>query len=59
MKPMTQEEKMTAYYKVASDLIDYVWNCADRGIVPLKHDANVYLNRLTDAHMAKRIGGTR
>ena len=46
---MRQEEKMQAYYRTARDAIDYMRNCAEHGMVPLKHDVNVYscrLNRL-------------
>ena len=53
MKPMTKEEKAREYYRIASDLIDYVWGCAERRVVPLKHDANLFLNRLERARRAE------
>lgn len=43
---MTMEDKARAYYKIASDAIDYLWSCADKGFVPLRHDANVFNCRL-------------
>ena len=43
---MTKDDKARGYYRVAMELIDYVWNCADKNLVPLKHDANVFMVRL-------------
>lgn len=43
------EERQRAYYRVADSAIDYIANCAKRGIVPLAHDARVYRMRLNRA----------
>lgn len=43
---MTAEEKRRALYKAARGAIDYIWGCADKGIVPLKHDANLMMAEL-------------
>jgi len=50
---MTNDEKRRAYRKIAQDLIDYIYLCADRHIVPLMHDANVYNARFTAVDKAK------
>ena len=46
---MDETEKRRAYFRIASDLIDYIDACAERRIVPLKHDANVFRCRLNRA----------
>lgn len=43
---MTPEEKGREYHKLCRELIDYVWTCAERGITPLKHDANLFTVKL-------------
>lgn len=43
---MTRDEKSAGYLKLCRELIDYIWTCADRGIRPLKHDANLYTVKL-------------
>ena len=56
MRTMTLEQKAKEYRKIANDLIDYVYLCSDRNIVPLKHDANVFINRFNSVDKARRSG---
>ena len=53
---MTAEEKRRELYMAAQGAIDYIWNCADKGIVPMKHDANLMaaeLERIRSAEVAR------
>ena len=53
---MTDDEKARAYRRVAQDAVDYIYRCADMGIRPLKHDANLFGSRLEQIRVAKIIG---
>lgn len=50
---MREEEKRRAYYKLAREVLDYTWNCADRGMVPLRHDVDVFMSRLNRLRLEK------
>ena len=50
---MTVDEKAREYRRVAGEILDYAWNCADKGMVPLKHDLNIYLDRLNQVRAAR------
>ena len=50
---MRRDERCREYRRIAVDLLDYVYLCADKGIVPLRYDANVYNARFTAVDEAK------
>lgn len=50
---VTPDEKRKGYRKVAIDLIDYLYLCNERNIVPLRHDVNVFNARFTAIDKAK------
>ena len=50
---MRRDEKCREYRRLAVDLLDYVYLCAEKGIVPLRYDANVYNARFTAVDEAK------
>ena len=50
---MKREEKTRGYYRTAADVIEYMRNCAEHGMVPLMHDVNVYSCRLNRLRRAK------
>lgn len=53
---MTPDEKRRGYRKVAIDLIDYLYLCNERNVVPLMHDVNVFNARFTAVDKAKVTG---
>ena len=53
---MTLDEKRQAYRKQTVDLIDYLYLCNKRNIVPLKHDINVFNARFVKVDKAKVTG---
>lgn len=42
---ITKKEKDYQYSKLANEVVEYIELCAEKGIVPLKHDANVFRTR--------------
>ena len=46
MNVTTKAAKDYAYRALACALLDYVELCAEKRLVPLKHDANVFRTRL-------------
>ena len=42
------------YWKIAHQILDYVYMCADKHIVPLKHDANIFNAKLNAARNNRR-----
>ena len=52
---MTHGEKARANYVLCREVIDYLWTCADKGIVPLKHDAYLFTSRLERVRHEKVI----
>ena len=53
---MTLDEKRQAYRKQTIALIDYIYLCNKRGLVPLMHDCNVYNARFVKVDNAKVTG---
>ena len=43
---MNRRDKERACLHAARDMLDYIDSCAKRGLVPLRHDANVFRARL-------------
>lgn len=42
-------DKQREYYKILREVLDYLDGCAERRIVPLKHDVNVFRCRFNRA----------
>ena len=42
---ITRIEKDYQYSKLANEVIEYIEGCADKNIVPLKHDVNIFRTR--------------
>ena len=53
---MTLDEKRREYRKQTVDLLDYLYLCNKRNIVPLMHDVNVFNARFTAVDKAKVTG---
>ena len=53
---MTWKEKATEYRRIAESMADYIWDCSDKGIIPMKHDANVYITRINQVKFSKNMG---
>lgn len=53
---MTLDEKRREYRKQTVDLLDYLYLCNKRNIVPLMHDINVFNARFNAVDKARRNG---
>lgn len=53
---MTKDEKQREYRRQVVDLIDYLYLCNERNLVPLMHDVNVFNARFTAVDKARRNG---
>ncbi len=49
---MTHDEKRKAYRRIAMDAIEYIGTCAEHGVRPLKHDADLLYRRFVKVDKA-------